>query len=68
MKAAREAWKVMPELMEPATRLAEHRTATGTPSTVVPVQDVYAVYGHGARAPDAIRADHAVQAAYLGTG
>ncbi len=46
----------VPSLLEPARRLAAHRTRTGTPSAVVPVTDVYAHYGGGEPDLDAIAA------------
>jgi hypothetical protein len=46
----------VPELVEAAEQLAAYRTASGTPSVVVPVSSVYDVYGHGEHTPAAIRA------------
>jgi hypothetical protein len=44
-----------PALLEHARRLAEHRTATGTPSAVVDVTQVYERDGFGLATPSAIR-------------
>lgn len=54
--AARHVILAVPELVEPARVLAQHRTATGLLSAVVPVTEVYDAFGHGEPTPDAIRA------------
>lgn len=52
---ARHVILAVPALLEPAKRLARHRSAEGLPSAVVPVQDVYSAYGFGEAHPGAIR-------------
>ena len=53
--AARHVILAVPALLEPARRLARHRTKHGLESAVVPVEDVYATYGFGEAWPGAIR-------------
>jgi len=53
---ARHVILAVPALLEPSQALARHRLSQGLASAVVPVQEVYDAFGHGAATPEAIRA------------